>query len=344
MWWWGVAFGQVVELPEEDVLASLRLRSMGGAITGLAESASANLYNPAAIGIRRPLAAQRLVDPDLALQARDHPLITEALALVGAEQPDPRRLSYFQLGANVRVGRVGFAAGWRETRVSDATGQEIGTFLASPGVGYAGKTMVVGLLPHVFGVQAAGRGLAVGPGATVGALWAPAGSSVRVGARARTPMRTGELQGEGPSAAFLPAEAAVGGSLGLGLTNAEGTYGPDRRRAERPTAGLLSADLVWTGASGEAVVLAESTEPATPSGWTVAGHAGAELWASRDRLRVRAGGGWLPGRGTDAPSPYATLGAGWQVLSDPRGFGWRLVTGGELYTTGPAVGLGLETW
>ena len=71
VWWVAVAAAQdVIELPEEDVLASLRLRAMGGAITGLAESASANLYNPAALGLRRPLAPQRPFDPDTALQAR----------------------------------------------------------------------------------------------------------------------------------------------------------------------------------------------------------------------------------------------------------------------------------
>lgn len=343
--WWAVeaAAQQVVELPEEDVLASLRLRGMGGAITGLAESASANLYNPAALGLRRSLAPQRSFDLDTALQARDHPLVTEALSVFGADPLAPYRSSFFQLAVTARVGRLGFTGHWRETRVVLAD-DEIGSFLASPGISYSGDTLVVGALPQVFGMQAQDRGMRATPALTVGTLWCPKGAGLRVGARARTPARTSELGGEGIQSVRLPAEISLGASYGIGLTNTPGPYGPDRRRSDAPLVGLVSVDLVWTGDSGDAVVIGEGLGAAGTSGATVAGRAGTEVWTVRDHLRWRLGGGWLPGRGEVALDPYVSWGLAGEVIHDPRGFGWRLVVGGEIYASGPAVGVGLETW
>lgn len=344
MWWVAAAAAQdVIELPEEDVLASLRLRAMGGAITGLAESASANLYNPAALGVRRPLAPQRPFDPDTALQARDHPLVTELFSLFGTEPGAPYRSSYFQLAANVRVARLGFTGHWRETRVVLAD-DEVGSFLASPGISYSGDTLVVGALPQIFGMQAENRGMRAAPALTVGTLWCPRGTGLRVGARARTPAQTPELGGEGIQSVRLPAEASLGASYGVGLTNTPGVYGPDRERSDAPVVGLVSVDLVWTGDSGGAVVIGEGIGPAGTSGATVTARAGTELWTVRDHLRWRLGGGWLPGRGAVEVDPYVSWGLAGEVIHDPRGFGWRLVVGGEIYASGPAVGVGLETW
>jgi hypothetical protein len=339
VWFLSSAAAQVIELPDEDPLVSLRLRAMGGAATGLAESASANLENPAAIGTRRSPADQSRLDPDLTLQARDHPL----LAMVFGTPDAPYRSAYFQVAANVRYERGGFAIGWRETRVSDGD-VDVGTFLASPGAAYAGSEWVVGLVPHVYGLQADGRGLAVGFGATAGASWSPPGQW-RLGASFRPPLRSGVLPGAGPTQARLPLEAQVGAVWSPGFRNEPGRWGPTRERQASESAALVVGEVVLTGDSAEAVVLAEGDDTPETSGTTVSPRVGVEGWLLDDRLRLRGGAGVLAGRGGTPLDPFGAAGVAWAVVQDPRGFAWRAVVGGEWYAaTGPAIGIGLETW
>ncbi len=338
MWFLSPAAAQVVELPDEDPLVSLRLRAMGGTATGLAESASANLENPAAIGLRRAPADQQRTDPDVTLQARDHPL----LAMVFGTPEVPFRSSYFQVGGNLRVARAGVGLGWRETRVDEGR-TDVGTFLASAGFAYTGSTWVVGLLPQVYGLQADGRGMAAGLGGTAGLSWSPPGQ-VRLGASVRPAMRTGVLEGPGPTQARLPFEAQLGAVWSPGFRNEPGRWGPTRERSDDPVAALFTADLVLTGGSAEAVVLAEGDLTPETSGFTWSPRVGAEAWVLDDRLRVRGGGGILPGRGGSPLDPYAAAGVAYRVVDDPRGFSWRAVVGGEWFGTGPAIGVGLETW
>jgi hypothetical protein len=338
VWFLSSAAAQVIELPDEDPLVSLRLRAMGGAATGLAESASANLENPAAIGLRRAPGDQQRVDPDLTLQARDHPL----LAVVFGAPDAPFRSSFFQVAGNLRVERAGVAFGWRETRVDEGR-TDVGTFLASAGVAYTGPTWVVGALPQVFGLQADGRGMAVGLGGTAGVSWSPPGA-VRLGASLRPPMRTGDLPGPGPSQARLPLEAQLGAVWSPGFRNEPGRWGPTRERADTPAAALITAELVVTGGSADAVVLAEGDATPEASGATWSPRVGAEGWLLDDRLRVRGGGGVLAGRGGSPRDPFLAAGLAVRVFDDPRGFSWRAVVGGEWFGTGPAIGVGLETW
>lgn len=339
MWFLSPAAAQVVELPEEDALVSVRLRSLGGAATGLAESASADFENPAAIGIRRSPAGEQRVDPDLTLQARDHPL----LASVFGHPPTPYRSSYLQVAANLRVTRSGFGLHWRETRVEDGAG-DLGIFTASAGMAYAGSAWVVGVLPHVLGLQADGRGMALGLGGTAGACWSPRGAW-RFGASVRPPVTTAALRGEGPTRARLPLEAQVGAVWAPGFTNGPGRWGPARERSDTPAAAIVTAELVVTGGSAGAWVLAEGDDAPEASGTTASPRGGVEGWLLNDRLRLRGGAGWNPGRGGSVREGYGTGGVAVQVFEDPRGFGWRAVAGGEWYArSGPAVGIGLETW
>lgn len=340
MWFLSPAAAQqVVELPDEDALVSLRLRTLGGAATGLAESAAADFENPAAIGLRRAPADQARVDPDVTLQARDHPV----LALVFGHPDAPYRSTYAQLAGNLRIERAGLGLGWRETRVSDGEA-DLGTFVASAGLAYAGRDWVVGVLPHVLGFQADDRGMALGGGATTGVSWSPPGRW-RLGASLRPAMRTAALPGPGPLRARTPLEAQVGAVWSPGFTNEPGRWGPTRERTDAADAGFVTAELVVTGGSAGAVVLAEADPTPEASPTTVSPRGGAEGWWFDDHLRTRAGGGWLPGRGGTPTEGYAAASVAWKLAQDPRGFAWRVVAGGEwFFVTGPAVGVGLETW
>jgi hypothetical protein len=338
VWFVASAFAGAVEMPEEDALTSLRLRSMGGAVSGMAESASANLDNPAAVGIRKPTAPQRRIDFDLAFQVRDHPI----LSLVFPHPPAPYRSAYVQVIPNFRVGRVGFTAGWRETRVRTEQ-EDLGTFLASPGVAVAGGAFSIGVLTQILGIQADGRGQAYGFGGTLGALYAPAGQ-FRAGASLRTPIRTGTLRGGGNDQARLPLEAQVGATWSFDLDNAACEWGPCRERGEAEVAALFTAELVVTGSSDDAVILSEGDDQLRSSPTSLSPRGGTELWVAQDRGRIRFGAGWLPGRGGSPDGPYTAMSLGWRLFDDPRGFSWRAVVGFEQYSPGRSIGVGLETW
>jgi hypothetical protein len=344
----GVAAAQqVVEFPEGEILASIRVRSMGGAATGLAESASAHLLNPASMAVRRSFEPPRELDWDLTLQARDHPLLDAAWQMAtGADPaPPPRRLGFWQLGGNTRFGRHAGALHFRGH--SWDTGQAtVGSGLWSAGVGTAGGTWAVGLMPQVLAYTRNAE-TTIGFGATVGGLWAPEDRPLRLGARLRTPMRTGEIAPQGLIASRLPFEAAVGGSWAFGAYNVAGEYGPERHRnaPDGPTV-LAVGDLVVTGGSGRALALEPliRNDRRQRTGPTTSVRLGTEVGLLDQELRVRAGAYTVPSRGAGKGYVAGTTGLSYQIAQDQRGVRVRATGMVEAWASGWSWGVGIETW
>lgn len=339
-WVGSLAVAQVVELPEGEILSSLRLRAMGGAIVPIAESTAAFPYNPAAVAVRQPFKDRDPVEVDLGLQVRDHPLLAWGLGVLGfPEQRAPYRRSYAQVTAALKVGRPAVGLHWRENSWQ-LEADRVGSYMGSVPLGWGAGEWAVGLMPHLLAFQALGRGTAYGGGATAGALWAPDGLPLRFGAMGRTPMRARGVDGPGITGARVPAQCGLGASASIGAENVATGLGPDLDRGEGGPIVLLAADAVLTGGSGEAVALLGGRT----SGPTVAVHAGGEAWLAHDVLRARLGMGTVPSRGDGPWNAFVSAGGAVRVWESPQGVDWRLTALGELFLDGPAIGVGIESW
>ena len=326
----------LVEFPELDQLGSARMRGMGGAFTGVGESAGALLVNPAAMGLRRPLSVVDGREVDVSLQVRDHP----ALAL-GQPPPTVGRARLWQAGVIGHTGAHGAAAHVTEQSWSAPTG-DLGVSMWSVGVGTAGRTWSVGALPHVVAWQAPGQ-QRLALGGTVGALWAPDGLPIRLGARVRSPIRAATPGG----GVRVPPVVAIGASYSVRAVNRGSEVGPLRQQARwgAPLV-MIAADVVWTGPSADAVAL----EPWLAHGMslqapgTLGWRAGAEVWAHRQDLRLRGGAYQVPERGGVAGRLAATGGAAYEVWELRNGLGVRLAGAVEAWHAGWSWTVGIETW
>jgi hypothetical protein len=347
MWWVAAAWGQAVEMPEDQVLVSVRLRAMGGAVTGIAESASAQLYNPAAMAMRRPLLPQTRRDLDLALQLREHPVLSAAWKVLGIDpDPAPARRMWWQVGEDLRLGPAAIGVQLRQQSWEGVDGRYRASEIAA-GAGWAWPTVAIGALPELVVWDSVGHGSAVGWGGSMGALIAPDGLPLRIGVGYRGPAETGETPGPGPTALRIAPEASVGASWSVGATNQASELGPARVQArEGAPMLLLAADLVATGPSRGAVPLRPLLEdrPPEPAGWTFGVRTGAEASLVRHQVRVRGGFTSVPGRGETGSARIWTGGAAVQLLEDPRGVPLRGVVGGEAGPDGVTFGFGLESW
>ncbi len=305
---------------------------MGGASVGLAEGVSAYLSNPAAIAVRKPFGEARLLELESGLQLRQVPMIERMLGRV----PDPLRPSLgWQGSLAVRAGRVGVSAHLREEAYLSATGT-VRASLWTVAAGYAGNSVVVGVMPHVLVGADAGEATPA-PGGSLGALWAPGNQRWRLGVQARSPMRTRLVR--------MPAQASLGMSYALGARNVAGRYGPARRQAvEDAPLALISVDAVWTGSSGDAVLLGAAPTRAIPEGSTVAVRSGFELWLLQQRARVRLGAYSLPGRGARPLRLVGTTGVAYEVLRSEDGVRVRAAATIEAWVGGMSWAVGLESW
>ncbi|MBX2797306.1 MAG: hypothetical protein KTR31_06560 [Myxococcales bacterium] len=306
------------------------MRAMGGAFTAVAESPSAQLLNPAALVMRRSMVEHARSEVDGCLQARAHPF------LHGEPEHSGVRARWQVCGTvRHRSAALGLHLTEHEWRLGP---QRLGTSQWSLGTAWATGTVAVGILPHLVVQHSAGkRDLAAG--ASAGALVAPAGLPLRLGARVRTPTRT--------SAVRTPAQIAVGASTTIGATNRPGSYGPARAQHTwgAPWA-LLAADLVWTGPSADAVDPTAWTahEALYTSPATVSAHLGAELWALQHDVRLRLGAFTLPGRGAQRTRIGGSVGAAAEVLQAPNGTALRITGAIDAWRGSLSYTVGVETW
>jgi hypothetical protein len=342
----------VVELPSGEFLGSVRARSIGGSIVAISESATSQLLNPATAAVRRPYLSQNPFSPDLTLQAIDHPVITEGLTWLfgpGPEPALPTRQGLWQVGTNLKMSRHSVALHLRGDGWTLPHGDTIRTSLAGAAWAHSEDVFVIGVMPLAYGIHREGQ-TRWGPGAAVGALIAPIGLPLRLGASARTPLRTAALDLDGPAAARLPWQLVAGASWTVGAENVPGRYAPDKVHLgddDSPTL-LLSTQLVGTGGSADAIGLlpwaAEGQAVTAPPSLAV--HAGAEADVARRILRLRAGAYTEPGRFEGMRIlGHLTGGVAVQVFRYPPDLPWRLTGSIDASGTGRVSwGFGLETW
>jgi len=332
------ASAATVELPEGAVMASFRVRGMGGTCAALAESSTCQLVQPATVGIRRPY-DDNAWGADTTIQAPKHPVLTRLFG--GQDDPAPSLRTKWQVGGNLKMNR--FAAGLhlRQDGFAGPDGNYTASQWAVPG-GVTGGTWALGATPVLLTWQTPEGAVSAGLGAGLGALWAPDTSPLRVGWALRSPVRTQSLSGRAWDSTRLPARGTFGLGWGFGIANGSRTEWPDRIRPtpDAPYVQVFS-EVEVTGRSGEAVgVFAGGEAP-----MTVVVRGGGEVDTLKQHLRLRAGAYNEPQRFGDDPDVlHLTTGAAVHVFTWLQGLRWRVGASLDWAPGAPSVGFGLETW
>ncbi len=335
LWMSVAALAAPVELPSGGALASMRARGMGGVCTTLAESATCQLVNPAAVVVRRPgdQAARSL---DTTLQAPTHPLFR---AVFGGDEPGPTSLRLqTQIGVNAKLGAAGAGLHLRQDGFSTPDGDRLANTWALP-VGLARPTFAAGFAPVLVTWQG-GSEVVAGGGLSGGLVFAPDDTGLRVGVSAASAVRTRDAGGSS-GAVRSPARLTFGVGRSFGMRNQAAPTGADRVRVKgdgAPTLQVLAEMEVW-GPSADAVVL--GTEATAPARWLA--RAGAEADVLAQRLRLRAGAYSEPPAAGVARVGHVTAGATTHLATwlDLRWRGGGVV---DWSPDGPTVGFGVETW
>ena len=325
----GAAWGQapererVVDFFQGPVVASGRVLGMGGAYVGVGEGAEGHLANPAAYAVRAAPFVDDWFDWDVTLSTlsvrRDDPVALEQ----GGGESTFERAAFGQVGFNLKFGEHGFGMHVRTqgyefvaARGLEREAVRYGQTFAGLGYGlhltegwYVGAMFYGGSAD--FQIEEVEVARVNGGGFLLGALWAPPGGSIRLGARLRTPVVGREFEGDEaelgvgvPDAIAVPWEVAVGGSVMLGprVYNVRPSFGHGEAPARDGARGyvLLSGEVVLVGAAPEGAVGASSFfgEGARGSGEEVAVsiRLGAESEVIDDLLVLRAGSYYEPSR------------------------------------------------
>ncbi|MEN0064764.1 MAG: hypothetical protein AAGA48_21645 [Myxococcota bacterium] len=339
------AGAQTVELPT-TTLGSLRTRGMAGASLAVAEGASSVRENPAALAVRRSFREQTRIELDSSIQLGAHPLLTQGFERVLGEVSGPRVRARWQGALGLRTGPWATGASVAEDSIEDDDSRWVGRWW-SLGVGRAGPTWALGVSSSLLQFRGnVGTGIegSVGGGLTLGGLWAPHASPWRLGARARTPIRTGPLS-DGQRLR-VPFEAGVGVSRTFGARNRKGPYGPERAPVSWGCDWLLvDVEVLLTGGGADAVALSPllvDEDLAPVGGPTLRARAGVETSLWFEQLRLRAGIATVPPRGSVAGFE-ATAGAGIQVF-EALGLSYRIAGYVGWGPNGWSFGVGGETW
>lgn len=343
-------------------LGGSRMLAMGGAFLAVAEGAQAGLDNPAALAVRPPRAADTWTSVGLTVGAAGlNTLSGFAPDEVNAEEPERRlRLGVVWRRGPAALGAFGSSLGYAFDRTPDTPSfrrMEHGALSLGGGYALGGGSFVVGALGHlmVAGVTAGTHGLfgrevervAVGPGATVGALWAPSSAPWRLGLRYRPYART-LPPSDAPAEVDVrwPVEVGVGLAWQIGVSrNAPATYGRGPALVRDGRYLLLTSDVDVLGPSG-GVPWTEWIGPARAAAvTTVALHVGAEAEVAPQRLTARLGAYTQPGRGAGVPNRlHGTAGCAVLVGRFPWIGGLRVSPAVDLSQDGFRLSLGIGPW